>query len=40
MRVQVQKWGNSLAMRIPKPLAEDAGVHVGTVVEVSVSVGR
>ena len=40
MRVQVQKWGNSLALRIPKPFAEDAGVHAGTVVEVSVSAGR
>ena len=40
MRVQVQKWGNSLALRIPKPFAEDAGVHVGTVVDVSVSAGR
>jgi antitoxin MazE len=40
MRVQVQKWGNSLALRIPKPFAEDAGVDVGTVVEVSVSAGR
>lgn len=28
MHVRVQKWGNSLAVRIPKPLAEDAGVGV------------
>jgi len=40
MRVQVQKWGNSLALRIPKPFAEDVGVAVGTVVDVSVSKGR
>ena len=40
MRVQVQKWGNSLALRIPKPFAEDAGVREGTVVDISVSKGR
>lgn len=40
MRVQVQKWGNSLALRIPKPFAEDVGVQAGSLVEVSVSEGR
>ena len=40
MRVQVQRWGNSLALRIPKPFAQDVGVAAGTVVELSVSKGR
>jgi antitoxin MazE len=40
MQVRVQKWGNSLALRIPKPFAVDAGVAEGTVVDVSVSEGR
>ena len=40
MRVQVQKWGNSLALRIPKPFAEDVGVNEGTLVDVSVTDGR
>lgn len=40
MRVQVQKWGNSLALRIPKPFAEDAAVQEGTVVDLSVSEGK
>ena len=40
MRVQVQKWGNSLALRIPKPFAEDAGVKEGTTVQLSVADGR
>lgn len=40
MRVRVQKWGNSLALRIPKPFAADASVKAGTVVDVSVSKGR
>jgi len=26
---QIVKWGNSLAVRIPKPLAEEAGVREG-----------
>jgi antitoxin MazE len=36
----VQKWGNSLALRIPKPFADDTGVREGTIVDVSVSDGR
>ena len=40
MRVRVQKWGNSLALRIPKPFAEDVGVHEGTAVQLVVSKGR
>ncbi len=40
MRVQIQKWGNSLALRIPKPFAEDTGVREGSVVDVSVVKGR
>ena len=40
MRVQVQKWGNSLALRIPKPFAEDMGVREGTAVQLSLSEGR
>lgn len=40
MKVQIQKWGNSLALRIPKPFAEDADVKEGTVVDLSVSEGR
>ena len=40
MRVRVQKWGNSLAVRIPKPLAEDAEVKEGTVLNLAVSGGK
>ena len=40
MRVPVKKWGNSLALRIPKPFAEDAEVREGTVVDISVSKGK
>ena len=37
MRVRVQKWGNGLALRIPKPFAQDAEVKEGTVLDLSVS---
>jgi antitoxin MazE len=40
MQVRVQKWGNSLAVRIPKPLAEDAEVMEGTVLNLAVSEGK
>ena len=40
MQVRVQKWGNSLAVRIPKPLAEDADVKEGTVLNLAVSDGK
>jgi len=40
MRLQVRKWGNSLALRIPKPFAEEARVKQGTVVDLSVAEGR
>ena len=40
MQVCVRKWGNSLAVRIPKPLAEDAEVKEGTVLNLVVSEGK
>lgn len=36
MKARVQKWGNSLAIRIPRPFAEDLGVAQGTEVDLSV----
>jgi antitoxin MazE len=40
MRTRVQKWGNSLAVRIPKPFAEGAGLHPSSEVEVSLEKGE
>jgi len=40
MRVRVRKWGNSLALRIPKPFAEDTAVREGTTLDMSISEGR
>ena len=36
MFAKVQKWGNSLALRLPKALAIEADVHLGSPVEISV----
>ena len=36
MQAQVLKWGNSLAVRIPKPVAEDAHFRVGDPLEIAV----
>jgi antitoxin MazE len=40
MRVQIQKWGHSLALRIPKGLAKKAAVREGMVVVLSLTGGR
>ena len=34
MRATICKWGNSLGLRIPRGLAEDAGVTEGYIVEL------
>ena len=31
----IAQWGASLAVRIPKPLAEEWGVHAGSAIEMS-----
>jgi len=35
MRVKIQKWGNSLALRIPKAFAVNAELRQGSVVDLS-----
>ncbi len=40
MRTRVQKWGNSLALRIPKPFAAEMGLEKDREVEMSVEKGR
>lgn len=34
MNIQVQKWGNSLAIRLPKAFANQTQIGEGTLVEV------
>jgi antitoxin MazE len=40
MKTTIQKWGNSLALRIPKPLARDAGLQQETDVNISLVDGK
>ncbi len=40
MRTRVQKWGNSLALRIPKAFAAEVGLQRETSVEVSMADGK
>jgi len=35
MKLQVQRWGNSLALRIPKSVAMDTNIEQGTTVELT-----
>ncbi|MBA3311846.1 MAG: AbrB/MazE/SpoVT family DNA-binding domain-containing protein [Planctomycetaceae bacterium] len=39
MKTQVQKWGNSLAVRIPKAFADETGLQQETPVEMTVEEG-
>lgn len=36
MRVQIQKWGNSLALRIPKAFAVESNIEEGSTVLVTL----
>jgi antitoxin MazE len=40
MKTRVQKWGNSLALRIPKSVADEIGLKKETPVEVSMKDGN
>ena len=39
MTTRIQKWGNSLVLRIPKPFAEEAGLELDSVVNIAVKDG-
>ena len=40
MKVQVQKWGNSLALRIPKSFAVETNISQNSTVELTVKNGQ
>ena len=40
MKVQIQKWGNSLALRIPKSFALETKIEQGSTVEVALEKGQ
>jgi antitoxin MazE len=40
MKATIQKWGNSLALRIPKSFATHSSIKQGSVVDLSLDNGR
>jgi antitoxin MazE len=40
MHSKVQRWGNSLAVRIPRIFAKDVGIEEDSLVEISVTGGE
>ncbi len=40
MKTRVQKWGNSLALRIPKSFATEIGLQRETAIEISLADGK
>lgn len=40
MKAQIQKWGNSLVLRIPKSFAAETKIEQGATVEVSLEKGK
>jgi antitoxin MazE len=37
MKAKIQKWGNSLALRIPKPVADGLGLERDSLVELTMT---
>ena len=40
MLAKVQKWGNSQGLRFPKAILEEAQIHIGDEVNISVQKGQ
>ena len=40
MKTKIQKWGNSLALRLPKAFAEQTGIENGSDVQISIQDGK
>ena len=40
MQTKIQKWGNSLGLRIPKSFAAEAQVEAGSTVDLSIADGE
>lgn len=40
MRTRIQRWGNSLALRIPSALAKETNLQEGTEVEIAARRGK
>jgi antitoxin MazE len=39
MKTKIAKWGNSLAVRVPQPFAEEVGLEEGAEVDLSLMEG-
>ena len=40
MLVEVQKWGNSAAVRVPSPALKEAGMSIGQTLDLKTEGGR
>ena len=40
MKTRLQRWGNSLGLRIPKVLAQQAAIQAGSIVELTIDPRR
>jgi antitoxin MazE len=40
VKTQIQKWGNSLALRIPKSFAHESKIDQGSTVDLSLDRGK
>ena len=40
MKAQIVKWGNSLAVRIPKPVVQEARMKEGDILEIETAPDR
>ena len=40
METRVQKWGNSLGLRIPKPFAQEMGIEPNSSVDIALADGK
>jgi antitoxin MazE len=40
MQAHIQKWGNSLAVRIPKTVADEVGLTNDSAVEITITDGQ
>jgi antitoxin MazE len=40
MKTRIQKWGNSLAVRIPRPFAEEIHLEENTTVDLTIRSGE
>lgn len=40
MRAKIQKWGNSLGLRVPKAFAEQLALQAGSSIDITIERGK